>query len=1769
MSFYDDGLTISKEMIMEQSDIIEKLVKEAEANDEGEISRSEIDELKNFIFFLPATAFESIHPPNLLCRFRKYIDISVDHIDDKYSDVTRLKKLQAQLVDCKNRIIKFASKSESYPNSKEHNLKAFHDLLPNQFTNKNTVLLRLLSVLAIREFCCSPNYHSNHGFKLDDKNPIVGNLGERLKNISSYLSTTVVTDEHIRAMFDDNVIELNPVKKLKKFDLVFFSTHVSSLVSNGPTKHTETQDTPSQSRVITVRPVVPVSDNNTANWTDPLEKINALRHIRKITETLNLPLQKFSLTAQQRRGLVTLINRDIFDSSTKILAARVMFLIQTCHEQHYFKYCKLSASEEIINAWDSLGGVDLNSGHWSHGMIALPKRAPAENYHIYSQSNDRVALPLDQNLVAILQKRFGEGATTVEEALTVEASAFLAYVNGLKLELGLPTRQLSEKCLRYLLFSELMDRAPTCFVSLLLATDEFTNPITLYYLSIDVSLAQNLYTDSCRAIGLKPCSYDVNNKAPAFGSRLSVDMTAMKALMSDVLMRLEKGTNDLNPTIVTLIDTHNFYASYVKFVLMLSTGHRGSKGVFFDHVNIDFSRNLALIDDKHSRRYGAVRIVPLPAIVMSILDDYKKHLRKMAFALQSSKPDVSSVLLRFYNGEKYGGAPLFSVIEEQGLRAVGWSDIKYYIFDRNEIPSNISRHLLGKYSAVAPTSNALPLILGHYARGQHPLDLYSLKTLSFDASFTQTSEALLSALGIRRVQSKLHRSRFKTRQSSILGSAYCHDELAQFEASKKQVYARALSLLRRHNIYKAKTIEEIDNRFSAIRHDDKPTEWTENAKSAFDDVIDSFQPIFQRHFHPDKTDSSLKIIRRHLKNEVAKDSASVLTVHNAQIVETIAESFLDLLARKLEQGPSSFKRRSGAALYYLSLIIFQPYAIINSSILTGTQIITIRHAKVADTFYLTVDNAEDNEVIPVNLLSSLIIALCSGSTAMSINPDDVKAIIKELADVSARKIPPRELRAIFSSAKKLISFIMSNGIYHHPQLLTTDSKSSLTSTGYSLRYAILLTNKTMKNVNVNVNETQFSSTKEHLKHSISFDHKSEYDLDREKVFFKALLKDMTTIQKASDVRTTVFDAWSDYIGIASNSTIELIKHSNTLSDVGISLLIYAVRLCERPSKHGSGKLIGQTIRDYLESLVTPAFTSTKIHATDILYSDEESLILFYDKLLKNSSRDKVETLLGRVKEFHSALTEIFHIQEIDWTMLKSFRRSNGARQTGIARLVTEDDYQQAILMLKTTTSLSKKEILLHLGALCLGYRLGMRELEVGNLLLGHINFIDWTIQVAPTSNRATKSLNSPRTIPANHLLNEEEKGWLLSIRDMVMKSPKSSSSALFSDGIDAMRHLPLTDLIKNLNQILRWVTKDEKVRFYDLRHSCINYHLLLCARAYQDRRYETALTKWTRIDIDGGVSARLARLDKFVGEIEHIHLGHAIKIGGTIVYALSRNFGHSHITEREYYMHVLPIISELSSNYYLKSLLKGSSVARYLQNGLEKEDKVFDFAAHVRSQITCTQTQEQCEYKNVRRREHANVNSELITLRPILNTAIDKFYRLSALHRELVAFHHDNKMLSVDDAEFANYYPNLLEAYTHLFKIVFDTNYSGIHLPRKTEEKMTYNKRLHKYTLKYFDDASFKSTLYRLLNDDSLAELLVLWRENSWNNTLLFNSELFQSLDTLNLNPTVSKFPKAVKRGAHTLYRENITCHIDEQPERSFNNKLNYGLVLISSIFLK
>jgi hypothetical protein len=254
---------------MEQSDIIEKLVKEAEAKDEGEISRSEIDELKNFIFFLPATTFESIHPPNLLCRFSKYVVISVKHIDDKYSDVTRLKKLQAQLVDCKNRIIKFASKSESYPNSKEHNLKAFHDLLPNKFTNKNTVLLRLLSVLAIREFCCSPNYHSNHGFKLDDKNPFVGNLGEMLKNISSYLSTTVVTDEHIRAMFDDNVIELNPVKKLKKFDLVFFSTHVSSLVSNGLAKHIETQDTPSQPRVMTLRPVVPVSDNSTANWTDP------------------------------------------------------------------------------------------------------------------------------------------------------------------------------------------------------------------------------------------------------------------------------------------------------------------------------------------------------------------------------------------------------------------------------------------------------------------------------------------------------------------------------------------------------------------------------------------------------------------------------------------------------------------------------------------------------------------------------------------------------------------------------------------------------------------------------------------------------------------------------------------------------------------------------------------------------------------------------------------------------------------------------------------------------------------------------------------------------------------------------------------------------------------------------------------------------------------------------------------------------------------------------------------------------------------------------------------------------------------------------------------------------------------------------------------------------------------------------------------------------------------------------------------------------------
>lgn len=215
---------------MDQSDIIAELLKEAESKDEGEISRSEIDELKNFIFFLPATTFESIHPPNLLCRFSKYVDISVKHIDDKYSDVTRLKKLQTQLVGCKNTIIKFASKSESYPNSKNHKLKAFHDLLPNKFTNKNTVLLRLLSVLAIREFCCSPNYHSNHGFKLDYKNPIVGNLGERLKNISSYLSTTVVTDEYIRAMFDDNVIELTKSRSRHSNDNALAESKNASIV---------------------------------------------------------------------------------------------------------------------------------------------------------------------------------------------------------------------------------------------------------------------------------------------------------------------------------------------------------------------------------------------------------------------------------------------------------------------------------------------------------------------------------------------------------------------------------------------------------------------------------------------------------------------------------------------------------------------------------------------------------------------------------------------------------------------------------------------------------------------------------------------------------------------------------------------------------------------------------------------------------------------------------------------------------------------------------------------------------------------------------------------------------------------------------------------------------------------------------------------------------------------------------------------------------------------------------------------------------------------------------------------------------------------------------------------------------------------------------------------------------------------------------------------------------------------------------------------------
>lgn len=78
---------------MEQSEIIEELVKEAKAKQEGEIYRSKIDELKDFISFLPNTASVSIHPPNLLCRMRKYDDISVQHIEDKFSDVILLKQL--------------------------------------------------------------------------------------------------------------------------------------------------------------------------------------------------------------------------------------------------------------------------------------------------------------------------------------------------------------------------------------------------------------------------------------------------------------------------------------------------------------------------------------------------------------------------------------------------------------------------------------------------------------------------------------------------------------------------------------------------------------------------------------------------------------------------------------------------------------------------------------------------------------------------------------------------------------------------------------------------------------------------------------------------------------------------------------------------------------------------------------------------------------------------------------------------------------------------------------------------------------------------------------------------------------------------------------------------------------------------------------------------------------------------------------------------------------------------------------------------------------------------------------------------------------------------------------------------------------------------------------------------------------------------------------------------------------------------------------------
>lgn len=270
-------------------------------------------------------------------------------------------------------------------------------------------------------------------------------------------------------------------------------------------------------------------------------------------------------------------------------------------------------------------------------------------------------------------------------------------------------------------------------------------PITSYYVSYPTDYVAAAY----QYVTAKMTLDDLGDKPEL--KKFHAEQTGYYLKPSYVEMFVQALKNRISEAFESgnIFQLHNAYTDYSITLLYVATGHRSVTDPFAYQSQLDTENGLVLINDKVVTEDLAWRLVALPPIACTQVENYKIHLDKLASHLLKY-PECKELAARVANNhaDKQQNLPLFFYLDETNKGewiSVSPGSIKTRIEDIWPLPTGFFRHLTAtELLKQSGRADWVDIQLGHHDGIAHPFGPESSRSPMSELS--QIAQSLNSAL---------------------------------------------------------------------------------------------------------------------------------------------------------------------------------------------------------------------------------------------------------------------------------------------------------------------------------------------------------------------------------------------------------------------------------------------------------------------------------------------------------------------------------------------------------------------------------------------------------------------------------------------------------------------------------------------------------------------------------------------------------------------------------------------------------------------------------------------------------------------------------------------------------------------------------------------------------------------------------------------------------------------------------------------------------------